>query len=902
MSQQKAQLINATENVTLSGGLDVSGITTAGNFIGSFSGTATGLSGTPNITLGIVTATLYGDGSNLDNVGSPAWNAQSTTSISGTSTIDLSAGNVIYFTHNTDTTVAFANTESVQKVQFIRKKDETTDARSITWPASIIWNGGTEPTLIDSNSPDAIQVFNLTTRDQGVSWYGYESLQNDPADVATAGTLYSWGRNDYGQVGNNTRQAWPNGFSSPAQIPGNQWLKISRGRNRAFGIKTGGTLWAWGENTNGRLGQNSLIHYSSPVQIGGTAWDIISSGYHASYAIKSDKTLWAWGYQSDYGALGQNSRIPYSSPVQIPGTQWIAVSGGEYYGSAIKDDGTLWVWGVNAQAQLGQNTTTGVHFSSPVQIPGTWSKIDNSRYHQMAQKTDGTLWVWGNSGSGQLAQNNRVNYSSPIQVSGTQWSDFISNATSGAALASKTDGTFWIWGGNGNGQLGQNDMVQFSSPVQLQGNWVMPDRNSYDTGTHMMGLTKTDGTFWVWGRSYAGGYGLNGTAGTNLYYSSPIQLPGTTWTSVAMYGYQTLAKQTFTGPTYNFYSAGANNYGQLGQNDGDHRSSPIQIPGTGWDLTAFEETQGFSGGDVTVRVYDGQLWVWGWNNSGQLGLNDRVNRSSPIQLPGTEWNNAFGGQFGCFATKTDGTGWGWGQYGNLPLNDQVPRSSPTQIPGNWTKIKGTIQRNGGFGFKSDGTAWAWGYGSFGSLGDNSNIPKSSPVQIPGTQWSFISANNYTMGGIKTDGTLWVWGYNFYGQTGVQNGVFASSPVQIPGTQWSSISSSYSMLATKTNGTLWGWGNNDGGQLGLNGRVPRSSPVQIPGTDWNTGQIKSHIAQYGAGAIKTDGSLWVWGVNSGYGRLGLNDKVNRSSPTQLPGTNWVAFNVGMSKVDYIKSNT
>ena len=163
-------------------------------------------------------------------------------------------------------------------------------------------------------------------------------------------------------------------------------VKKSQEEETEFGIKTGGTLWAWGENTNGRLGQNSLIHYSSPVQIGGTAWDIISSGYHHTYAIKSDKTLWAWGYQSDYGALGQNSRIPYSSPVQIPGTQWIAVSGGEYYGSAIKDDGTLWAWGVNAQAQLGQNTTTGVHFSSPVQIPGTWTKIDSSRYHQMAQK------------------------------------------------------------------------------------------------------------------------------------------------------------------------------------------------------------------------------------------------------------------------------------------------------------------------------------------------------------------------------------------------------------------------------------------------------------------------------------------------------------------------------------
>ena len=195
------------------------------------------------------------------------------------------------------------------------------------------------------------------------------------------------------------------------------------------------------------------------------------------------------------------------------------------------------------------------------------------------------MWVWGNSGSGQLAQNNRVNYSSPIQVSGTQWSDFVSNATSGAAFASKTDGTFWIWGGNANGQLGQNNQIQYSSPVQLQGNWVMPDRNSYDTGSQMMGLTKTDGTFWVWGRSYAGGFGLNGTAGTSVAYSSPIQLPGTTWTSVANYGYQTLAKQSVVGSArtdYEVYAWGGGGNGYFFNNQVNY-SSPRQIPGTQWD-------------------------------------------------------------------------------------------------------------------------------------------------------------------------------------------------------------------------------------------------------------------------------------------------------------------------------
>ena len=889
MSQQKAQLINATENVNLSGGLVVSGVTTAGNFIGSFSGTATGLSGTPNITLGIVTATSYsGDGSNLDNVGSPTWTAQSTTSISGTTTIDLSSGNVVYFTHNTDTTVAFANTESVQKVQFIRKKDETTTARTITWPASIIWNGGTTPTLIDSNSPDAIQVFNLTTRDQGVSWYGYESLQNDPADIATAGTLYSWGRNDYGQVGNNTRQAWPNGISSPVQIPGNVWTSTSRGRNRAFGIKSDSTLWAWGENTQGRLGQNNEIHYSSPVQIGGTAWNAISSGYHASYAIKSDKTLWGWGRADDAGELAQNDRASRSSPVQIPGTQWTVVVGGEYYASAIKDDGTLWTWGYNQQGQLGQSSLTS--YSSPTQIPGTWSKIDAGRYQQIGQKTDGTLWAWGIPSGGVLAQNNNVQYSSPVQIAGTQWNDYIQNRS--MAIASKTDGTFWVWGYNNYGQLGLNNEIHYSSPVQLQGNWVIPDRDSYGS-TIMTILTKTDGSLWAWGRDYAGSHGDN-SSDNNV--SSPVQIPGTTWTTVSVNGYEALAKQSYTTPSYSVFLIGENHYGQLGHNDIAPRSSPVQLPGTEWEHIDWSRIHA-----VGTKT-DGTLWSWGDNGYGSLGHNDRVSHSSPVQIPGTQWSTAgaIHGQASA-AVKTDGTlwMWGWNNHGYLGQNDKVALSSPTQVPGTqWDSVAaGTIRI---FASKTDGTLWAWGYNGSGVLGLNDRVNYSSPTQIGGTQWNmigdFVSSSNYcgeNFALTKTDGTLWAWGGGAYGGVGWGNSTEYSSPIQIPGTQWGYMAQGNGhWVATKTDGTLWTSGYGLQGQIGNNTALTQggNSPIQLPGTQWSYGKYSLSAGRQHSTAIKTDGTMWSWGKNN-HGQLNTNDRLNRSSPVQLPGTQWSKVSSG-----------
>ena len=346
MSQQKAQLISPIDTFTPPGiNVTGAGIVTATSFVGS-GGTVTDLAAGANITAGVVTATtFYGDGSNLDGVAAAGYVGQTTAAQSGTTTIDLSAGNVIYFTQDTDTTVAFASTEAVQEVLFIRTKDDTTDARTITWPSSIIWNGGTAPTLIDSNSSDDVQIFNLTTRDQGVTWYGYEAMQNDPEDVATPGALYSWGRNDYGQVGNNTRQGWPGGTSSPVQLPGTTWNRVTStwASQAVLGTKTDGTLWAWGEGTDGQNGQNNTIDYSSPVQIPGTQWSNANSGYDISIATKTDGTLWVWGYDGNYGLGGQNGGAAFpvqgyrSSPVQIPGTQWNSTIDGNYTFAAIRN-------------------------------------------------------------------------------------------------------------------------------------------------------------------------------------------------------------------------------------------------------------------------------------------------------------------------------------------------------------------------------------------------------------------------------------------------------------------------------------------------------------------------------------------------------------------------------------
>ena len=175
-----------------------------------------------------------------------------------------------------------------------------------------------------------------------------------------------------------------------------------------------------GYETNGQLGLNDLTNRSSPTQVGSdTTWPkdaatnastlVIGSGY-CTTAIKTDGTLWTWG-ENQVGQLGDNSRVFKSSPVQVPGTTWKSVSIGDVHATATKTDGTLWVWGGNNEGVLGLNNNT--KYSSPVQVPGTnWNYSACGNYQIAALKTDGTLWVWGQGGYGALGQNDVVQRSS----------------------------------------------------------------------------------------------------------------------------------------------------------------------------------------------------------------------------------------------------------------------------------------------------------------------------------------------------------------------------------------------------------------------------------------------------------------------------------------------------------
>ena len=309
---------------------------------------------------------------------------------------------------------------------------------------------------------------------------------------------------------------------------------------------------------------------------------------------------------------------------------------------------------------------------------------------------------------------------------------------------------------------------------------------------------------------------------------------------------------------------------------------------------------------IANQMITPELWTWGGNNNGQLGVNDLTNRQTPVTTlaGGANWKQVAGGNRYAAAIKTDGTLWTWGinTNGQLGNNTTVNRSTPvTTFAGgtNWKQVAcGTAHMAA---IKTDGTLWAWGDNANGQLGDNTTTDRSTPVTTfaGGTNWKQVACGGYHTSAIKTDGTLWTWGFNSFVQLGLGNNTSTdrSTPVTTfaGGTNWKQVAGGgYHTSAIKTDGTLWTWGSNFNGGLGNNTTSQRDTPVTTfaGGTNWKQvfGGLKNTVA------IKTDGTLWTWGGNiSFYAQLGDNTTTDRSIPvtTFAGGTNWKQVSCGLN---------
>ena len=768
-----------------------------------------------------------------------------------------------------------------------------------------------------------VQVGSLTT-------WSKLATGNHTLAVKSTGELWSWGFNTYGGLGHNNTIA----RSSPVQVGAlTNWATPETDPGgTSFCIKTDGTLWSFGRNQFGQLGLGNTTNYSSPKQIGSsTNWATVSAGTYFTLAVDSAGKLFAWG-KNAFGQLGTGNTTYLSSPVQVGAlTNWQTPSAGGYQSLCVKTDGTLWAWGNGNLGRLGLGNVT--NYYSPVQVGAltNWAIPASGQASSMCTKTDGTLWTWGAGASGRLGLGNLTNYSSPKQVGAlTNWSIPTSGAASNACV--KTDGTLWAWGANNAGQLGLGNTTDRYSPVQIGSltTWAVPSAVSVTmgciqgvgtvapvnltvpviSGTAQEGetLSSTTGT---WGQ-FPSSFAYQWQRGT----SNIVGATSSTYTAVAADVGSTLrcvvtatnvigatsanSANTATVIAYvgKLFSWGQNTQGTLGQNDTTNRSSPVQVGAdTAWLTINAART-------VAAVKTNGQLWQWGAGSFGQLGQNDPTNRSSPVQVGAlTTWSKPGGGPVHTLCTKTDGTLWSWGNdnSGQLGQNTySVALSSPVQVGAltNWSTPATGNPEQFSLCIKTDGTLWSWGNNDNGKLGLGDTAKRSSPVQVGSlTNWSKVIVSTQSTFCVKTDGTLWSWGGNNRGQLGLGDTIARSSPVQVGAlTNWAvPASGGYSdasgwTVCTKTDGTLWSWGTNGNGQLGLGNTTSRSSPVQVGAlTNWRIAQAGYQSCT----STKTDGTLWSWGRGGNgandFGTLGLNvaGGTAYSSPKQVGSlTTWL----------------
>jgi alpha-tubulin suppressor-like RCC1 family protein len=341
-------------------------------------------------------------------------------------------------------------------------------------------------------------------------------------------------------------------------------------------VKSDGTVWAWGLNENGQLGDGTTTDRLTPVQVQNLS-DVISiaAGKDFSLALKQDGTVWAWGL-NEYGQLGDGTATDSLTPVQVHDlTDIIEITAGMDFSLARNADGTVRAWGSNYNGQLGDNSTDDRYTPVDVLYLTDVMGIAAGGQHSLALQSDGTVWAWGLNQYGELGDNTVVDRHTPVQVDNLDNVIAIKSAFEESSVALKSDGTVWDWGNNNVGQLGDNTTTERHTPVQVQN---MSNVITIAAGPQFCWAVKSDGTAWVWGSNYYGEFGDDSTIGSHVAVQKQNMGADVAFATGTIYS---LALK----PDGTAWTWGLNLHGALGDNTTTERHVPVRVHGpnnVGW--------------------------------------------------------------------------------------------------------------------------------------------------------------------------------------------------------------------------------------------------------------------------------------------------------------------------------
>lgn len=388
------------------------------------------------------------------------------------------------------------------------------DRRAWTWGRNDHGQLG-DDTAFDRPNPAQIAT--------SVDWKTISAGASHVMAIRDDGSLWAWGSNQSGQLGEGTTTDRP----TPTRVGDlDDWVAVSAGVAHSAGIRADGSLWTWGANGNGQLGDGSTTPNPSPTWVNpGEQWRQVAAAYHFTLAIRADGTLWSWGRNSN-GQLGDDSTNDRAYPDQVGSSnRWVHVDGGAYHAAGVQADGSLWTWGANSLYEIGDGTTTErltpKHIVDPTQ-PDTYVRVDAGlqSHYTMAIRSDQSLWTWGTG----IDANVR-----PTKVdSAADWHDVSAGYLH--VLARKTDGTLWAWGNNGFGQLGDGTTTPRSTPIPIGD---MRDGLAIAAGAYFsVALRNPDHVEWevaggagltseYFGEGFGGAGDLNADGYADLYVTDP---------------------------------------------------------------------------------------------------------------------------------------------------------------------------------------------------------------------------------------------------------------------------------------------------------------------------------------------------------------------------------------------
>ncbi|MFB9313367.1 RCC1 domain-containing protein [Nocardioides plantarum] len=289
------------------------------------------------------------------------------------------------------------------------------------------------------------------------------------AALRSDGTVVTWGSNQMGQLGSGTTGG---NRTTPAPVAGlSDVTMVSTGHYQSLALRGDGSIWTWGYNFAGQLGDGTTTTRNRPVRVVGTrTYRYVAAGRDMSYAVATDGTVWAWGL-NDVGQLGDGTTTNRSTPVRVGTlTDVVQVAGGRDHGLAVRADGSVWAWGWNAYGQVGDGTLGDR--SSPVQVvagsPAPAVGVAAGAHHSYALLADGRVLSWGRNYRNELGDGTTTQRTRPVPVLGLSGAVSIGSGRD-HGLAALSDGTVRAWGDNSSGQLGDGTTTSRSSAVVVAG-------------------------------------------------------------------------------------------------------------------------------------------------------------------------------------------------------------------------------------------------------------------------------------------------------------------------------------------------------------------------------------------------------------------------------------------------